>query len=78
MNEALTSGLPVIMSNTSPNDAILPRDWLIPVAFNGGFTSRVPIQFFNVNISALAREGTRRVAIPQEAATLAYVTSRIV
>jgi glycosyltransferase involved in cell wall biosynthesis len=26
MNEALTSGLPVIMPNTSPNDAILPRD----------------------------------------------------
>jgi glycosyltransferase involved in cell wall biosynthesis len=50
MNEALTSGLPVIMSNTSPNDAILPRDWLVPGAFNGGFTSRVPISYFNVNI----------------------------
>ena len=29
MNEALTSGLPVIMSNTSPNDAVLPGDWLV-------------------------------------------------
>jgi hypothetical protein len=26
MNEALTSGLPVIMSNMSPNDAILPQE----------------------------------------------------
>jgi glycosyltransferase involved in cell wall biosynthesis len=54
-NEGLTSGLPVIMSNTSPNDALLPSDWLVPGAFNGGFTSRVPIPYFNVNIAALAR-----------------------
>src|SRR4249919_1601689 len=40
-NEALTSGLPVIMSNTSPNDSILPAEWLVPGAFDGGFTSRV-------------------------------------
>jgi hypothetical protein len=47
MNEALTSGLPVIMSNVSPTDAILPQEWLVPDAFNGGLTLRVPIQYFN-------------------------------
>jgi hypothetical protein len=65
MNEALTSGLPVIMSNVSPNDAILPQEWLVPGAFNGGLTSRVPIQYFNANISVLARK-------PDELATMSY------
>jgi hypothetical protein len=65
MNEALTSGLPVIMSNVSPNDAILPQEWLVPGAFNGCLTSRVPIQYFNANISVLARK-------PDELATMSY------
>jgi glycosyltransferase involved in cell wall biosynthesis len=66
-NEALTSGLPVIMSNTSPNDAILPADWLVPGAFNGGFTSRVPIPYFNVNVAALARKLDEWATMPDEA-----------
>jgi len=41
-------------SNTSSNNAILPRDWLVPGALNGGFTSRVPIQYYNVNIAVMA------------------------
>jgi glycosyltransferase involved in cell wall biosynthesis len=65
-NEALTSGLPVIMSNTSPNDTILPADWLVPGAFNGGFTSRVPIPYFNVNIAALAQKLDQWAAMPDE------------
>lgn len=48
--EALASGLPVIMPNVSPNNTILPIHWLVPGAFNGGFTSRVPIPYFNVNM----------------------------
>jgi len=66
MNEALTSGLPVIMPNTSPNDAILPADWLVPGAFNGGFTSRVPIPYFNVNIGLLARKLDELAAMTDE------------
>ena len=65
-NEALTSGLPVIMSNTSPNDALLPGDWLVQGAFNGGFTSRVPIPYFNVNIAALAQKLDQWAAMPDE------------
>lgn len=29
MNEALISGLPVFMTNVSPNNLVLPKDWLI-------------------------------------------------
>jgi glycosyltransferase involved in cell wall biosynthesis len=65
-NEGLISGLPVIMSNTSPNDAILPAEWLVPGAFNGGFTSRVPIPYFNVNIVALARKLDEWATMPDE------------
>jgi glycosyltransferase involved in cell wall biosynthesis len=65
-NEGLTSGLPVIMSNTSPNDAILPVDWFVPGAFNGGFTSRVPIPYFNVNVGLLARKLDEWAAMPDE------------
>lgn len=32
-----------------------PADWLIPVEFRRGFTARVPIQYFNVNVAVLAR-----------------------
>jgi hypothetical protein len=65
-NEGLTSGLPVIMSNTSPNDAILPADWLVPGAFNGGFTSRIPIPYFNVNIATLAQKLDQWAAMPDD------------
>jgi hypothetical protein len=54
------------MSNTSPNDAILPVDWLVPGAFTGGFTSRVPIPYFNVNIAALARKLDQWAAMPDK------------
>jgi glycosyltransferase involved in cell wall biosynthesis len=66
MNEALSSGLPVIMSNTSPNDTILSADWLVPGSFNGGFTSRVPIPYFNVNIALLARKLDEWATMPDE------------
>jgi glycosyltransferase involved in cell wall biosynthesis len=66
MNEALTGGLPVIMSHASPNDAVLPADWLVPGAFNGGFTSRVPIPYFNVNVAALARKLDEWAAMPNK------------
>ena len=54
------------MSHTSPNDAVLPADWLVPGAFNGGFTSRVPIPYFNVNVAALARKLDEWAAMPDE------------
>ena len=55
MNEALTSGLPVIMSNQSP---------FFPATgcrgeFKGGFVARMPIQYFNVNVALLGPEARR-------------------
>ena len=52
--ESLTSGLPVLMPNVSPNNELLPADWLTPGEFQGGFTARVPIPYFNANIAVLA------------------------
>ena len=66
MNEALTSGLPVIMSNTSPNNAVLPGDWLVHGEFKGGFVARTPIQYFNVNVALLARKLDELAAMPDE------------
>ena len=66
LNQALISGPPAIMSNTSPNNAILPRDWLVPGAFNGGFTFRVPIQYYNVNIAVMAAKLDDWATMPDE------------
>jgi len=41
-------------------------DWLVPGAFNGGFTSRVPIPYFNVNIAALAQKLDEWAVMPDE------------
>jgi hypothetical protein len=43
------------MSNVSPNNELLPADWLLSESSGGGFTARVPIQYFNVNVAVLAR-----------------------
>jgi hypothetical protein len=50
----------------SPNDSILAAEWLVPGAFNGGFTSRVPIPYFNVNIAALAQKLDEWATMPHE------------
>lgn len=42
-------------------------DWLVPGAFNGGFTSpRVPIPYFNVNIAGLAQKLDEWAVMPDE------------
>lgn len=69
LNEGLASALPVLMPNVAPNDSILPADWLIPGAFNGGFTARVPIQYFNVNVGVLASQLDAWAAMPDETLT---------
>ena len=44
----------------------LPADWLVPGEFNGGFTARVPIPYFNVNIAVLARKLDEWATMPDE------------
>lgn len=66
VNEALMSALPVIMSDTPPNDTMLPPDWLVPGQFKGGFVARTPIQYFEADINALARKLDELATMPEE------------
>jgi glycosyltransferase involved in cell wall biosynthesis len=54
MNEALISGLPVFMTDTSPNNAILPSEWLIDVHDYGFIRTKTRVQLFQANIKQLA------------------------
>jgi glycosyltransferase involved in cell wall biosynthesis len=53
MNEALMSGLPVIMPDISPNNKILPKEWLIPAKVEGQFLARVPIDVHAAEVDSL-------------------------
>lgn len=54
MNEALMSGLPVFMTDISPNNIILPKEWLAKSEFVKDFMARVGIQLYNADPEALA------------------------
>lgn len=55
MNEALLSGLPVFMTDISPNNAILPSDWLVDSSFVKSFMARVGVDLYEVNAKELAK-----------------------
>jgi glycosyltransferase involved in cell wall biosynthesis len=54
MNEALVSGLPVIMTDVSPNNKVLPAEWLVPTRYYGEFMARTPIKMYEAEETALA------------------------
>jgi hypothetical protein len=54
MNEALLSALPVFMTDISPNDHILPKEWLIKSFSLGTFRTKVRIELFEANPRELA------------------------
>lgn len=54
MNEALMSGLPVIMLDISPNKYILPEQWLVKAYLGGHFMARTLIDVYNADIFDLA------------------------
>ncbi len=54
MNEALGAGMPVIMPDISPNNAVLPANWLVPAVKTGAFRSKSDIDLYNVKSRALA------------------------
>lgn len=56
MQEALMSGLPVIMPDISPNNDILPKDWLIPATHSGTIQTRTTIDLFAAHPLDLARK----------------------
>lgn len=47
MNEALLSGLPVIMTDIEPNKQILPQNWLLPSYVSATFEGRSTIEVYS-------------------------------
>lgn len=56
MNEALMSGLPVIMTDISPNNMILPKDWLVEAGRTGSFMARTSIDIYASNLRKLGEK----------------------
>ena len=54
MQEALMSGLAVVMPDISPNSEILKKDWLIPATITGKIRTRTEIDLYESDIKSLA------------------------
>lgn len=55
MNEALSSGLPVIMTDISPNNRLLPESWLAQAKVKMRFMTRTMIDCYQSDVVDLAR-----------------------
>lgn len=53
LNEALSTGMPVIMPDISPNDHILPKEWLVPAKVVGFFEPRGRVDIYECDPDAL-------------------------
>lgn len=51
--EAMSYGLPVIMTKISPNDAVLPDHWLAKSSFTGYFETHSPISMYKADVQSL-------------------------
>ena len=54
MNEALCSGLPVIMTDISPNNRVLPKEWLVKSKVKMQFMTRTMIDCYMSDLKDLA------------------------
>jgi glycosyltransferase involved in cell wall biosynthesis len=54
MNEALLSGLPVFMTDISPNNVILPKEWLTVSEELGVMRLATPVIYYDVNVKKFA------------------------
>lgn len=54
VNEALSTGMPVIMTDISPNNALLPANWLIPASKVAEFTPRTKVDIYASDPKSLA------------------------
>lgn len=54
MNEALSLGMPVVMTDISPNKEFLPSEWLIPAERIGEFTPRTTVDIYGSDPRELA------------------------
>lgn len=56
LNEALSTGMPVIMPDLSPNNHLLPPQWLLPAQKIGEFKPRMIVDIYGVNPMLLAEK----------------------
>ncbi len=49
MWEGLSAGMPVIMTNVSPNDKVLPKEWLVNAKLNGTLQTSSLIDLYECN-----------------------------
>lgn len=54
MQEALAAGMPVIMPDIEPNNARLPKQWLVPAKKTGSFMARTNIDIYETDPNHLA------------------------
>lgn len=53
LNEALASGMPVIMPDIIPNNNLLPPEWLVPAYISDSFTPRTKVDIWTTDHKAL-------------------------
>lgn len=56
MNEALVSGLPVIMTDISPNNNVLPEHWLVQSEVYDKLQTRIMLDVYNADAKDLANK----------------------
>jgi len=55
-NEALMSGMPVMMTDISPNNKLLPKDWLVPARRKPSVEIRMTIKTYAAYTHSLAKK----------------------
>jgi hypothetical protein len=61
MNEALVSGLPVFMTDISPNNQILPNDWLVSSSKVSTLMTRVKLDVYEADVRELGKRIDRYI-----------------
>lgn len=56
MQEALSCGIPVIMTNISPNYDKLPSEWLCDSIYKGEFFAHTHVKYFDADIDSLVEK----------------------
>lgn len=78
MNEALLSGLPVFMTDISPNNNVLPKEWLVKSSKVNEFMARTMIDVYEANPEQLADlvdnyiNNTNKIELKQKAFDIGY------
>lgn len=76
MQEALGCGIPVIMTDVSPNTEVLPPWWLVSATKTGEFMTRTMIDIFTADERALAAKIQGLCELDAQAAAGEYLAAR--